>query len=147
MKRLLVALLAVACIGISVPVAQNINKSVQLSQDPSGQIGYDNQNGVYFPGKLYTSNNQTAPSVNACGTTPTITGTNLAGTIIEGTGTVTSCQMNFATAFPATPYCVASTNSAATPVGVAATPNGVTFSQVGSAASTRITYLCFGQQP
>ncbi len=150
MKRLSL-LAAVALMGcISYGVAQNVNKSVQLSQDPSGPIGYDNQNGVYFPGKIYTNNNQTAPTAGSgCGTTPTVTGTATAGNIIEGTGTVSAdgCGISFATAYPATPYCVASSNKSATPTGAFSTPGGIAFLHLGTAASLRINWICFGQQP
>ncbi len=147
MKRLLVALLAVSCIGISIPVAQNINKSVQLSQDPSGPIAFDNQNGVYFPGKIYNNNNQVAPIAAPCGTTPTIVGTSTAGLITEGSGATTTCAITFASAYPATPYCFAQTGTVGTPVGLTATPGGVAFSHSSSSTSLKFNYFCFGQQP
>jgi hypothetical protein len=146
MKRLLVALLAVSCIGIGIPVAQNVTKSVQLSQDPSGPIGYDNQNGVYFPGKVYNTNNQTAATFGTCGTAPSMVGTSFAGVITEGSGAVASCQMAFNTAFPATPYCTANLTGA-TPVGVTPTPGGVTFIHTSTSLSAKLNFICVGQQP
>lgn len=148
MKRILTYALGLLLFaGLSYAVAQNVTRSVQLSQDPSGPIGYDNLNGVYFPGKLYNSNNQTAPTAASCGTSPTLTGTSTGGSVVEGTGTVTTCTVVFAAAYPATPYCFGQSSGSATPVGASATPNGVVFSHVASAAAMKINYFCMGQQP
>lgn len=148
MKRLLtyaVGLLLIA--GMGWTTAQNVNRSIQLSQDPSGPIGFDNLNGSYFPGKLYNTNNQSTPAVAACGTGPTITGTDTAANIVEGTGTVSSCTVTFARAYPSTPYCLAVSTSGATPVGVTPTPNGVTLAHNAAALSMRMQLFCWGQQP
>lgn len=47
-----------------------------------------------------------APAVSACGTTPTISGSDLAGLVTTGTGTPTSCTITFNVAYAAEPYCV-----------------------------------------
>jgi hypothetical protein len=148
MKRLLTyaaGLLLLA--GVSFSVAQNVNKSVQLSQDASGPVLFDSLNGIYFPGKLYVTNNQTAPTLQTCGTSPSVAGTDSAGQVVEGSGAVTSCAITFSRAWAATPYCFAQSTSQPTPVGMVATPNGITFTHVSSSVSMPINYFCIGKQP
>lgn len=146
MKRLILAGLAIATLSISLSIAQNINKSVQLSQDPSGPIAFDNLNGIYFPGKLWITNNQTAPTLQTCGTTPAIDGSDAVGRITEGTGAVSSCAIGFSRTYTATPYCFAQTSLAATPIGVVATPGGILFSHLAVSASMQFTYFCMAKQ-
>ena len=77
-------------VTLGLAVAQQINRSVQISQDPTGPIGFDNFLGTYFPGKLYTTNNQTSPTIHSCGTSPTLNvGTDTAGRAQFGTATAT----------------------------------------------------------
>lgn len=47
-----------------------------------------------------------APAVSSCGTTPAISGSDLAGLVTTGTGTPTSCTITFNVAYAAEPYCV-----------------------------------------
>ena len=47
-----------------------------------------------------------APAVSSCGTTPAITGSDLAGMVTTGTGTPTSCTITFNAAYASEPYCV-----------------------------------------
>lgn len=47
-----------------------------------------------------------APAPSACGTSPTISGSDLAGLVTTGTGTPTSCTITFNAAYAAEPYCV-----------------------------------------
>lgn len=145
MKRLLIALLAVACLGIGVGIAQNITKALQLSQDPSGAFAVDSVNSLYLP-KHLVGNDQTTPTVAAAaGTAPTVTGTDLAGTITGGSATTTTVTLTFATAFSSgtTPRCVAqSRNPATSPL--AATPSTNVGFTVGSMGAAVLDYICVG---
>jgi hypothetical protein len=45
------------------------------------------------------------PALTSCGTSPSISGTDIAGTVTMGTGSPTGCVITFATAYTTTPYC------------------------------------------
>ena len=143
LKRHFATGLAVACLVLGAAIAQSITKSIQLSQDGSGPIGYDTQGNSYFPGHL--NNSAGAPSLAGCGTSPSVTGTDTGGVITEGTGTLTACHLDFKTAFNATPFCVASTTNATTPIGVTATAGGINFLHLSSAAVATFNYICIGK--
>lgn len=147
MKRhsLLPALLILA-IGVGSVVAQNITKSVQLSQDGTGTIGYDTGNNVYFPAHiLSTVRGSPAPTVtgSTCGTTaPAITGTDFAGTVTVGTSATTSCVVTFGTAFVTAPTCVVSPKSTILAAfSFATSTTALTVTQTSTANNT-FTYIC-----
>lgn len=144
MKRLLLAGLAIVCLGIGVGVAQNITKAIQLSQDATGLFGVDNVNSVFFPNHV-VGNAQLAPTVAAAaGTAPTVVGTDLAGTITGGGASTTTVTLTFRSAFGATPICVAqSRNPATSPL--AATPSTTGFT-VGSMGAAVLDYVCIGNR-
>jgi hypothetical protein len=48
----------------------------------------------------------TAPALTSCGTSPTISGTDTAGTVTMGTGTPTGCVITFNVAYTTAPHCV-----------------------------------------
>lgn len=54
-----------------------------------------------------------APAVSSCGTGPTISGSDLAGLVVTGTGTPTSCTITFNAAYSSEPYCTVQTKVAA----------------------------------
>ncbi len=145
MKRLLVALLAVSCLGIGLGVAQNINKALQLSQDPSGAFGVDTVNSVFFP-RHVVANDQLTPTVAAAtGTAPTVVGTDFVGTITGGGTSTTTVTLTFATAFSTgtTPRCIAqSRNPSTSPL--AATPSTNVGFTVGAMGAAVLDYICVG---
>lgn len=55
------------------------------------------------------------PTLSSCGTSPTITGTDVAGFVSNG-GAVSSCTVTFAKAYASTPVCVVQTFANAAPV-------------------------------
>lgn len=143
MKRLLVALLAVALLGLGGAVAQNINKAIQLSQDPTGVFGVDSSNNIYPPNHI-NGNAQASPSVaTAAGTAATISGTDLNGIISGGSATSTTVIATFALAFGAAPTCVIqSQNPATSPVAYSTSTTAITItSNVGASV---IHYVCMG---
>lgn len=146
MKKLLAPVLLILSLTFGLAYAQNITKSVQLSQDGTGTIGYDTSNGVYFPGHiLSTVRGSPAPTVtgSTCGTTaPAITGTDFAGTVIVGSSATTSCVVTFGTAFVTAPTCVVSPKSTILAAfSFATSTTALTVTQTSTASNT-FTYIC-----
>jgi hypothetical protein len=85
------------------------------------------------------------PVVNACGTSPSIsaTSTDARGAVTTGTGSPTTCFMQFARAYSDTPTCVESDNStAATADIIAASTTGVEFGLSAGLSTLTISYIC-----
>ncbi len=141
MKRLLLALLAVSCLGIGWGVAQNITKAIQLSQDATGAFGIDTVNSVYFPNHVNT-NISTTPSISSVGTAATIVGTDTAGVVTGGGANTQTTTLTFSTAYGARPACtVTSQNSATSPLGYLVTAAILAISPMGAAVAN---YVCVG---
>ncbi len=136
--------------GFGFAIAQTINRSVQLSQDGSGPIGFDTLNNVYFP--AHVNGQGQVPAITGCGTGAALNAnsTDFGGSVTEGTGTVSNtCTVTFRRAYLSTPFCVPSSSSnTATPVGLNATPNGIQFLHQNISAATNgwmtINYICVG---
>jgi len=104
MRKYLLPSLVILAIGLIAALAQNINKSIQLSQDPTGVIGVDTNNNVYFPAHIL-SNSTGTPVLTACGTgSPTIVGTDVAGAVTVGNA-ATGCTITFSKAYVTSPWC------------------------------------------
>lgn len=121
MKRLRDVLLG-GVSGVAIAIAgaafaQNIVSSLQQSQDPRGVIGLDAANNVWLQNGQHLGSNTNAggaaPAVSACGTSPTIAGTDFAFTLTTGS-VATSCTVTFSKAFGASPRCVLMANGQAT---------------------------------
>lgn len=144
-RRYLLPSAMILAFGLLAATAQNITKSVQLSQDGTGLVGYDTNNGVYFPGHiLSTTNGSPAPTVSAtCGTTgQSVTGTDFAGQITVGSSVTTSCPMTFGQAFNTAPTCVASpANGILAAFSYTTTTTNLTITQT-STANVKISYIC-----
>jgi hypothetical protein len=84
----------------------------------------------------------TAPALTSCGTSPTIAGTDTAGTITEGSA-ASGCTATFNKAFAATPYCVMSSQGG---LGFtyAVSTTAITITNVGALSSTKVDYHCLG---
>ncbi len=95
----------------SVGIAQTINQSIQLSQDPRGPFGVDVNSGVYFPGHVLTPAGRPAPVISACGTVTNV-GTDFGGRVTITAGTPASCTLTFGTAFVTAPNCVVAAQGA-----------------------------------
>jgi hypothetical protein len=144
-KYLLPSLLILACFAASA-IGQNINRAVQLSQDPTGLFGVDSSNNVYFPAHvLTTTRGGPPPTVTGatCGTTaPSVTGTDFAGLITVGTSATTSCVLTFGTAFVTAPVCLLTPKSAIlAALSYATSTTALTITQTSTASNT-IAYLC-----
>lgn len=143
MRKLLVPIVAaLAILGVGA-VAQNINKALQLSQDPTGAIGVDTNNNVYFPGHVLTVGPGT-PVATSCGG-GTVTGTDTAGTVSGSAAGGTGCVITFSKAYLATPYCiVTSENPATSPPAATMTTTAITIGTTMGAAV--IHYACSGSK-
>jgi len=138
-KYLLPSLLILACFA-GAAIGQNITKSVQLSQDPTGLVGYDTNNGVNFPGHINSTTRGSLPPVlSTCGTSPSFTGSDNALRLTTGSA-ATTCTVTFGTAFTTAPACVI------TPQGAAVQPtytvSATAISMTVDVASTVYNIVC-----
>lgn len=78
------------------------------------------------------------------GTSPSITGTDVAGRINTGSSASTTITYNFATSYNAAPYCVGTSSANTIPVGWSVTTTQLTFTYA-SVTSLLINYICYAQ--
>ena len=147
MRKYLLPSALILVLGLGFAIAQNITKSVQLSQDPSGPIGFDTSSNVYFPAHVLTTNGlQGVPSPTAIsGSVITIdaNATDFSGTITGGGVSSSNGTLTFSKAYLATPHCVVtSQNPGTSPVAYNVVPSGINITS-GIGAST-INYVCSG---
>lgn len=84
-----------------------------------------------------------APSVSSCGTSPSIVGTDEAGTITMGTGVFTSCLLTFATAHSNAPVCMVNHQGAVLLIrGIAATTTLTIDTGGVMTAGGKVDYIC-----
>lgn len=81
------------------------------------------------------------PTLTACGTSPSISGTDIAGTVTMGTATPTGCVITFSTTYGSAPDCVVTwqINIASMQYTISAT--AITLVQTGT-SSNKINYDC-----
>lgn len=140
-RRLVLPLLAALAIGLGGVAAQNITKSVQLSQDGSGPIGFDTNNNVYFPAHI--NNSGIAPALGTNCSTATITGSDTAGRIVGVAATTGTCTVTFNKPYVATPFCIATTqNPATSPLAYNVVPTGLNLTTITGAVTAN--YICQG---
>jgi hypothetical protein len=145
-KRYLLPSLICLGLGLGLAYAQNVNRGVQLSQDATGPVGYDNiQGGVYLPGHLLsTTRIGPAPVLSACvaGTGGSFQGTDFAGVFTQGNTAATSCVLTFGTAFQTAPSCNVSWNTGPlAAMSWTTSTTALTITQT-SATTSRISYTC-----
>lgn len=146
MHKRLLALIAILGLGLTFAWAQVPNQSIQITQDPSGPVGYDSvQGGVLLPGHLLTSTRKApAPALTACitGGSPTLAGTDFAGLITAGTTASTSCVVTFGTAFQTAPNCVVTWQTGPlAAMSWTTSTTALTITQTSN-ASSKISYVC-----
>jgi hypothetical protein len=83
--------------------------------------------------------------VQSCGTSPSITGSDSAGIVLVGNGTVTSCTIPFATAFANPPICTANDNSDFLVLKPSASTTALTLAAQSSFAGDTLSYICIGR--
>jgi hypothetical protein len=142
MKKYLLPVLLILGLACSLSFAQVITRSIQLSQDPTGAIGFDNNLGAYFPGHIHSPGRPSAlPALSSCGTTPSFTGSDTAMRLTTGSA-ATTCTITFGTAYIVAPACVI------TPQGAAVQPtytvSNTAISMTVDVASTVYNIVCIG---
>lgn len=141
MKKYLLpsALILVGFLGFA--VAQNITKSIQLSQFPNGPIGMDSSNNVYFP--AHVLNAGATPSVSPQAGTATVVGSDFSGTITGGGASTSQVFLTFKTAYSAAPNCVVTTqNPGTSPLAYNVVATGINIT--GSMGAAKAVYICSG---
>jgi hypothetical protein len=95
---------------------------------------------------LSTNNNVSHPTPGACGTGPYVSpyATDESGFITAGSGTVTSCQVVFAAAFPQIPPCTCSTVTVGTWCTANPSTSGITLTTGANVAGSNIAWHCLG---
>lgn len=85
----------------------------------------------------------TAPSLTSCGSTPspTITGSDMAGTVVTG-GTATTCTITFATTYGTAPTCIMEAEGATTHPTYTVSATAITVTV--DIATTTYDYICVG---
>lgn len=140
--RFLLPSLLILCLAGGLAVAQTINKAIQLSQDASGAFGVDTTNNVYFPGHILTTA-LSAPAPTVAGTgTPSILGTDFAGTITMG-ASATTATATFGRAYVSVPHCVVTWQSIPNGTAISYTLATTSLSVAQPAGSSnKVNYFC-----
>lgn len=147
MKRYVLPSLLILALAGSVAIGQTFTRALQLSQDTSGAFGIDASNNLYFANKIMSPTGSTAvrntPSITGSGT-PTLSGTDTAGTITMGASATTATAV-FGTAYGAVPNCVvvSQTSIATTPIGYTTATTSIAITQT-STSGNKINYFCTG---
>lgn len=98
-----------------------------------------------FDGKFMPQGSGTAPALTTCGTSPTITGTDVAGTVTMGTGSPTGCVITFNVRYVLAPHCVVTW--IATPLAsqsYATSATAITLTQTATSSNV-VKYFCAAQ--
>ncbi len=138
MKKLLVLAFLLAA---SAAVAQ---VTVQTRSGDGGVLWFDTNNHAIIPGHIV--NTGQPPAISGCGGgSPSIVGSDLAGTVTAGT-TATGCVITFNKAFSVAPNCIVGWATA--PLAAMAWTTSTTALTVTqtSASSNVLNYICFGKQ-
>lgn len=88
----------------------------------------------------HLSSTGTTPSLTSCGTSPSRTGTDITGTITEGSVS-TGCVLTFGVAYTATPHCTLTPQSGLA-FSYAVSTTAITITNIGALSSTKIDYAC-----
>ena len=108
------------------------------------------QNGDVYSQGHWVTIPASRPTISACGTSPSIaSGSDTAGRVVVGGGTVTSCRVNFARSFTNIPACVISREAGMAPLWLAdASFSYLVASTSGgeNMAGFNFDYICIDQQ-
>jgi hypothetical protein len=86
----------------------------------------------------------TAPALSSCGSSPSISGTDVAGQITMGSGSPTSCTMTFNVAYSNAPYCTVTWQHNLASMIYATATNALTLVQTGT-SNNIVDYFCAAQ--
>jgi len=119
----------------------------QTPPTPTGLLVVGNTGNDYrdFGARHFVMQALTGPTIGgSCGSSPSIAGTDAAGTITAGTGSPTSCTVTFNVAFANAPACTANAQTTTTSLNVATTTTTAIISSVTLTAGEKINYICVG---
>lgn len=126
--------------------ASTTKGSIQFQDGSEGTSGYvwkskdTSGSGKWAPGQTLQGG---TPSVTACGTSPSVSGTDSVGTITVGTGVFTSCTLTFAATWSSTPKCFVNYQGAVAVVRATPTTTAVVVDVVSAfAAGSKLDYYC-----
>ena len=140
MRKYLLPSVLILLVAGAVAGAQTINKALQLSQDARGAFGVDTTNNVYFPGHiLNTGAAGPAPTVVGTGS-PTISGTDVAGTITMGSSATTALA-TFGRAYVTAPKCVVTWTSTVANMAYGTSVSTLNLTQTSTSGNT-VNYFC-----
>jgi hypothetical protein len=83
----------------------------------------------------------TAPALTSCGTSPTIEGSDLSGTVTMGTGSPTGCVITFNVAYTGAPRCTVSWRVNIASMQYAVSTTAITLTQTATSSNV-IDYVC-----
>ena len=83
-----------------------------------------------------------APTLSACGTSPSMAGSHIGGRVVVGGGTVTSCAVTFSGAFDSAPACVVSGDNTAVGYASTATTTVLTITSSADMGADVVNFSC-----
>lgn len=86
----------------------------------------------------------TAPTLSACGTTPSIAGSDIGGKVTIGSGVTTSCTVTFSAAWANAPACTIAGDNTAVTYAATTVTTALTITSSADMASDVISYICVG---
>ncbi len=108
---------------------------------PGGGAGTAGVDGLLkATGHWQTFNVSGSTSVSACGTSPSIVGTDTAGRIVEGS-VATGCTISFARTWASAPACTV-TDEVGLGLSYTVSTTAITITNIGALSSTGVHYLC-----
>lgn len=99
----------------------------------------------HVKGHIETKSNA-VPVLSSCGTTPTITGSDMAGKVVIGSGIISSCTITFNASWTNAPACVANNETAILLVRAVSTQTTVVLSVATTFQSDTVSYMCLGYE-
>lgn len=97
----------------------------------------------FMPARHLAPQTAGAPALTSCGTSPAISGTDVAGEVTLGT-TATGCVITFNVAYAAAPYCTVTDQSQLTSFAYAVALDKITITQT-STTNNKINYMCMAR--
>jgi len=143
-RKLLTSFLCGLLFVSGLAIAQVITRSVQMSQDPSGPVGFDANNNMYIQQNrhlLASTNNAAAPTLGTCtGGTLTAGSTDFSGQVTGVTGA--TCAIVFAQAYATAPRCLAIANNSAAATVFITSPATTGFTINATASTSLFNWIC-----
>ena len=113
---------------------------------PQGYMNFSNKFFIYpANGHLTTYNQSGAPSATTCGTSPSVSGNDVNGTITVGSGVVTACTLTFLGSWATAPQCFFTPNADVNFWKASASTSAYTINSLASMSGVAFDYLCLNK--